>query len=75
MIESVILPHLPTTKRGFKTLSSLVEIVNCILYKLKTGVQWPMLPVESLFSEKVLHYKTVFGRYRKWCKLDAWKTY
>ena len=33
-----------------------------------------MLPVESLFSEKPLHYKTVFGHYRKWCKLNAWKT-
>jgi transposase len=73
MIESAILPHLPTAKRGFKTQSSLTEIVNCILYKLKTGVQWHMLPVESLFSERVLHYKTVFGHYRKWCKQNAWK--
>ena len=64
--ESAILLHLPTAKRGFKTQSSLVEIVNCILYKLKTGIQWHMLPVESLFSEKVLHYKTVFGHYRRW---------
>jgi len=32
-----------------------------------------MLPVESLFSERVLHYKTVFGHYRKWCKQNAWK--
>ncbi len=66
MIELAILPHLPTAKRGFKTQSSLAEIVNCILYKLKTGIQWYILPVESLFSERVLHYKTVFGHYRKW---------
>ena len=64
--ESAILPHLPTAKRGFKTQSSLVEIVNCILYKLKTGIQWHMLPVESLFSERVLHYKTVFSHFCKW---------
>ena len=74
MIESAILPYLPTAKRGFKTQSSLTEVVNCILYKLKTGIQWHMLPVESLFSENPLHYKTVFGHYRKWCKLNAWKT-
>lgn len=29
--------------------------------------------MESLFSEKVLNYKTVFGHYRKWCKQDFWK--
>lgn len=74
MIESEILPHLPTAKRGFKTKSSLTEIVNSIMYKLKTGIQWHLLPVESLFSNKILHYKTVFGHYRKWCKQDAWKT-
>lgn len=73
MIESSILPHLPTAKRGYTTQSSLPEIVNSILYKLKTGIQWHLLPVDSLFSGKVLHYKTVFGHYRKWCKQDAWK--
>lgn len=73
MIETAILPYLPTAKRGYKTQSSLVEIVNCILYKLKTGIQWHLLPVTSLFSDRVLHYKTVFGHYRKWCKQGAWK--
>jgi len=73
MIESTILPHLPTAIRRYKTQSSLVEIVNSILYKLKTGIQWHLLPVDSLFSGKVLHYKAVFGHYRKWCKQGAWK--
>ncbi|MFV0419690.1 MAG: transposase, partial [Dysgonomonas sp.] len=43
-IENEILPYLSTAKRGFKTKSCLIEIVNCILYKLKTGIQWHMLP-------------------------------
>ncbi|NME70490.1 transposase, partial [Flammeovirga aprica] len=51
IIESEIIPHLPTAKRGFKTKSSLTEVVNAILYKLKTGVQWRLLPVSSLFSD------------------------
>ena len=72
-IISEIVPHLPLAKRGFKTKSSIVEIINSILYKLKTGCQWHMLPVSSLFSKKILHYKTVFGHYRKWCKLGAWQ--
>ena len=65
-IETEILPHLPIAKRGFITKSNLAEIVNSILYKLKTGIQWHLLPVKSLFSDRVLHYKTVFGHYRKW---------
>lgn len=71
-IENEIIPHLSVAKRGFKTKSSLVEIVNSILYKLKTGVQWEFLPVESLFSKVVLSYKTVFGHFRKWCKNGDW---
>jgi len=40
---------------------------------LKTGCQWHLLPVKSLFSEVVLSYKTVFGHFRKWCKNGSWK--
>ena len=29
--------------------------------------------MESLFSTSVLHYKTVFGHYRRWCKEGIWK--
>lgn len=72
-INLEIIPHLSIAKRGFKTKSCLIEIVNCILYKLKTGCQWYLLPVKSLFSEVVLHYKTVFGHFRKWSKDGSWK--
>lgn len=72
IIEKEILPHLPTAKRGYKCKSQLSELVNSILYKFKTGVQWAYLPIEALFSDKKLSYKTVFNRYRKWCKLGAW---
>lgn len=74
MIEMEIVPYLPRTKRGFKPKAPLYEIVNAILYKLKTGIQWEYLPVESLFGNQVLHYKTIFGHYRKWCELDVWKS-
>lgn len=74
IIEMEIVPYLPITKRGFKPKAPLYEIVNAILYKLKTGIQWEYLPVESLFGNQVLHYKTIFGHYRKWCELDVWKS-
>ncbi|MFK8301228.1 IS5 family transposase, partial [Capnocytophaga canimorsus] len=42
-IVGEIIPHLPKRKRGFKPKSPISEIINCILYKLKTGVQWALL--------------------------------
>lgn len=74
IIEVEIVPYLPRTKRGFKPKAPLYEIVNAILFKLKTGIQWEYLPVESLFDDRALHYKTIFGHYRKWCELDVWKS-
>lgn len=72
-IELEIVPYIPIGKRGFKSKVPICEIINCILYKLKTGLQWYLLPVLELFSKEVLHYKTVFGYYRKWCKSGIWK--
>jgi len=65
-IRIEILPHLSVAKRGFKTTSCVIEVVNSILYKLKTGCQWHILPVNSLFTGVVLSHKTVFGHFRKW---------
>ena len=42
-IKSEILPYLSAEKRGYVTKSDLVEVIQCILYKLKTGCQWHML--------------------------------
>ena len=55
-IKNEILPHLSVAKRGFISKSSLIEVVNAILYKLKTRCQWAYLPVKELFSGKVLKY-------------------
>lgn len=73
IIENEILPYLSTAKRGFETKSCLVEVINCILYKFKTGIQWYMLPVESLFSDVVLSYKTVYWHFNKWSKSGDWE--
>lgn len=73
IIENEIVPNLPTPKRGFSPRAPLSEIVNCILYKLKTGVQWAYLPVKSLFGDQVLSYQSVFYHYRKWCISNVWE--
>lgn len=73
-IKNEILPHLSKAKRGYATQSCLIDVINAILYKLKTGCQWALLPVKSLFSGKVLTYGAVYHHYRKWSKADEWKS-
>ena len=73
MIEMEIVPFIPKTKRGFAPTVPMVEIVNAILYKLKTGVQWNLLPVKALFSRLSLSWQSVYYHYRKWCLSGAWK--
>ncbi len=73
-IEMEILPHIPRTKRGFPPTVPLVEIVNAILYKLKTGVQWHQLPVKALFEQSPLTWNAVYYHYRKWCLSEALKS-
>ena len=72
-IKSEILPFLSVAKRGYVTKSDLVEVIQCILYKLKTGCQWHMLPVSAIFTRRVLSYKTVYGHFRKWSSNSEWK--
>ena len=66
-IEMENLPHIPRTKRGFPPTVPLVEIVNAVLYKLKTGVQWHQLPVKALFPQSPLTWNAVYYHYRKGC--------
>ena len=72
-IEMEIVPLLPKTQRGFPPTVPLVEIINAILYKLKTGVQWYQLPVKALFEHQSITWNAVYYHYRKWCLSDILK--
>lgn len=52
--KNEILPHLSVAKRVYICQSRLSEVIPCILYKLKTGCQWYMLPVSSFFAAEKL---------------------
>jgi len=73
MIEKWILPQLTVGSRGFETTVPLTEIAECILYRLKTGCQWRELPTKVFFSDKILHWNTVYYYFNKWSKADCWK--
>ena len=62
------MPYLSIAKRGYASKFDLIEVVNAILYKLKSGCQWRLLPIGHLFTGEGPSWKTVFHHYRKWCK-------
>ena len=73
IIEMQIVPFIPKTKRGFPPTVPLVEIINAILHKLKTGVQWNQLPVRVLFEGNILKWNAVYFHYIKCCLSDILK--
>jgi transposase len=73
IIEKWILPQLPVDTRGFETTVPLIEVVGCIMYRLKTGCQWRQLPTKEFFTGKVLHWNSVYYYFNKWSKADCWK--
>lgn len=57
----------PSDKRGNKSKHTKLEIVNAILYVVKTGAQWRCLPHD--FPP----WKTVYDHYSKWNKRGVWE--
>ena len=63
-IKIEILLHSLVAKRGYVSKGDLLEVILCILNKLKMNCQWHMLPVSSIFMGTVLHYKIVYEHFR-----------
>ncbi len=72
-IETLILPFIPKNRRGFSPKVDLSEIVQCILYKLKTGVQWSNIFVDIEAIKYPFSWQLVYYYYRKWCTLGVFK--
>ena len=65
------MPYLSLAKRGYASQFDLVEVVNAILYKLKSGCQWCLLPMGHLFTGESPSFITVFKRLRHSCRPPA----
>ncbi len=63
----VIKDHFSTGKYGNRSIHSRRSLVNGILYVVKTGCQWRMLPKD--FPP----WKTVYGYFRRLSKLGIWE--
>jgi putative transposase len=54
--------------RGARSIYEKRAIVNAILYVLKGGIPWRMLPKDYP------PWDTVYDHYRRWCKRGVWET-
>ena len=59
--------HFSTGKYGNRAIHSRLSLVNGILYVVKTGCQWRMLPKD--FPP----WKTVYGYFRRLSQLGIWE--
>ena len=66
-INNWIIPFLSVGKRGFKSNFDLATIFLLILKRLKTGVQWRELPIESYFEKGEISWQNVYY-YPRWRK-------
>jgi putative transposase len=65
---ALIEPMLPPAKRGGRRRTTVLrEVLNAILYLLRTGCQWRMLPKE--FPPR----STVYDYFRRFWQLGTWK--
>ena len=67
-INKWIISFLSVRKRGFKSNFDLASIFLLILKRLKTGVQWRELPIESYFEKGEISWQNVYYYFNKWSK-------
>ena len=73
MIRQWILPHLTFSAHGRPSVVEPVELVEAILYKLKSGCQWRLLPVKQFFTGASLTWQGVYARFNAWRKDGSWQ--
>ena len=61
--------YIPKIIRGRKMKVPIWKILNAIFYKIKTGVQWHLLPLKEFFGNLSISYQSVYYHYNKWCKI------
>ncbi|WP_323328694.1 transposase [Arcicella gelida] len=64
-IEKWIIPYLSVGSSDFEPTIPLSELIEAILYRLKTGCQWRELPTKEFFSNTILSWNTVYYHYNK----------
>ena len=63
-----ILDTVESKKAGAPLRWPLIAIINAVMYVIKSGCQWRMVPSE--FPP----WQTVYYHYNKWCKTGTWQS-
>jgi transposase len=69
-----ILPYLPQPGTGRPSRVDPIDLLEAILYKLKTCCQWRYLPVKQFFTEAALTWRSMYARFHTWRKAGSWQT-
>ena len=62
-----ILPHLPKPARRGRPRTDLRRILDAVVYLVKSGVQWRLLP------RSFPPWQTVYHVFRRWCAEGLWQ--
>ena len=73
LLRTWISPHLSVGSRGPELTVDLLEVVETILYKLKTGCQWRQLPLKQFFTRTALLWEGVYYPFKEWRNDGSWK--
>ena len=63
MIRRWVLPVLSFSPHGRPSVVDPVELVEVIVYKLKSGCQWRLLPVKQFFTGAPLTWQGVYAHF------------
>lgn len=63
--ETQILTYLSVAKRSYVSKIPLYKIFNYILYRLRTGCQWAVAPIELADD---INWWAVYYHFRKWSR-------
>lgn len=65
---TLLAPLIPTAKPGGRPCTTdMREVVNAILYSLRSGCQWRMLPTDFV------PYRTVYDYFWPWRRAGVWE--
>ena len=67
-----ICPHLKFGNSQQNTKVKCSQVVEAILYRLKTGCQWRQLPMKQFFRTKY-GWASVYHHFQKWSKDGSWE--
>jgi len=67
-----ICPHLQFGNSQQNTKVKSHQVVEAIIYRLKTGCQWRQLPMKQFFRVKY-NWQSVYHHFQKWSKDGSWE--